>query len=266
MTTDPYGVFIGRFGSFTEIQKSAFGAIGSGENCIITAPTGSGKTEAAVLPVFDKILKGGSESGIQAIYVTPLRALNRDLMKRLESLARELGIRISARHGDTPVKERQAQAAHPPQVLITTPETLQNLFLSQRLRNSLANVGTVIVDELHELYANKRGAQLAVALERLAEVAGEYQRIGISATIGDVDEAGRFLFAGGKGRAIDAGAAKEIRVGIEMPRSRAGTTRSSGRSSASTRRRWRGSKGWRTSSRSPTRSSSSRTRGRWWSR
>jgi ATP-dependent Lhr-like helicase len=218
MTPDPYKIFVERFGSFTEIQASAFGAIEKGGNCIITAPTGSGKTEAAVLPIFDKILRGGSDRGIQAIYITPLRALNRDLMKRLESLSRELGVSIAARHGDTPAKERQAQAASPPQILITTPETVQNLFLSQRLRNSLANVRTVIVDEMHELYANKRGAQLAVALERLAEVAGKYQRIGISATIGNADEAKRFLFAGGDGRIIDSTAAKEMEVGIEMPR------------------------------------------------
>lgn len=81
MTPDPYRMFIDRYGSFTDIQKSAFGAIGSGKNCIITAPTGSGKTEAAVLPTFDKILKDGGGGGIQAIYVTPLRALNRDLMR-----------------------------------------------------------------------------------------------------------------------------------------------------------------------------------------
>jgi len=217
MTRDPYEIFIGRFGSFTEIQKSAFGAIESGENCIITAPTGSGKTEAAVLPVFGKILKGGSERGIQAIYVTPLRALNRDLMKRLESISRELGISIATRHGDTPTKERRAQAARPPQILITTPETLQNLFLSQRLRASLANVRTVIVDEMHELYANKRGAQLSVALERLAEMSGKYQRIGISATMGNLEEARLFLFAGGSGRTIESEAEKEIRVDIEMP-------------------------------------------------
>ncbi len=217
MTPDPYRMFIDRYGSFTDIQKSAFGAIGSGKNCIITAPTGSGKTEAAVLPTFDKILKDGGGGGIQAIYVTPLRALNRDLMKRLESLAKELGISMSARHGDTPVKERQAQAAHPPQMLITTPETLQNLFLSQRLRDSLVNVRTVIVDEMHELYANKRGAQLSIALERLAELAGNYQRIGISATMGDIDEAQRFLFAGATGVAVESKAVKEIRVDIEMP-------------------------------------------------
>jgi ATP-dependent Lhr-like helicase len=217
MTSDPYEIFIKRYGSFTDIQKAAFGAIKSGENCIITAPTGSGKTEAAVLPVLDKILKGGGVDGIQAIYITPLRALNRDLMKRLESISAELGISIAARHGDTPTKERQAQAAHPPQILITTPETVQNLFLSQRLRGSLANVRTVIVDEMHELYANKRGAQLSIALERLAELAGKYQRIGISATMGNLGEAGLFLFAGGGGRTIESRSEKEIRIDIEMP-------------------------------------------------
>ena len=216
MTANPYEIFLSKFGSFTDIQNSAFKAIGSGENCVISAPTGSGKTEAAMLPVFDRIVKTQSR-GIHTLYITPLRALNRDLIKRLTSLANELGVSISVRHGDTPTKERQLQAANPPQILITTPETLQNLFLSPRLRSALANVRMVIVDELHELYSNKRGAQLSVAMERLAEVAGEYQRIGISATLGNGDEAARFLCGRRPYRAIDSKTSKEIRVVIEMP-------------------------------------------------
>ena len=217
MAQDTYKVFLDRFGNFTQIQKAAFEIVSSGEDCIITAPTGSGKTEAAIIPIFDRIIKGGSASGIQAIYITPLRALNRDLMKRFEVLSKELGISVSVRHGDTPTKERQLQAAHPPQVLITTPETLQNLFLSERLRASLANVKAVIVDELHELYTNKRGVQLAVALERLSEVTGAYQRIGISATIGDAQEARRFLSHSKGCRIIESKTSKRIEVDIEMP-------------------------------------------------
>ena len=217
MPSNPYEIFLSRFGSFTGIQNAAFKVLEAGENCVITAPTGSGKTEAAILPTFNKILKESDTNGIRALYITPLRALNRDLIKRLQVLAKELQISISVRHGDTPTKERQLQAANPPQVLITTPETLQNLFLSGRLRSSLSNVKTVIVDELHELYSSKRGAQLAVALERLAEVAGEYQRIGISATLGSSDEAKKFLCGGRQCKLIDAKTEKEIRVRIEMP-------------------------------------------------
>jgi ATP-dependent Lhr-like helicase len=216
MPQNPYDIFIKRFGSFTDVQKASFEVIESGQNCIITAPTGSGKTEAAILPLFNKIV-GSKSAGITLIYITPLRALNRDLMKRLELLAKVLGISISVRHGDTPTKERQLQAAHPPQVLITTPETLQNLFLSPRLRSALTNVKAVVIDELHELYSNKRGAQLAVALERLAELAHNYQRVGISATLGNGEEARRFLCAGRPCRIIDAKSEKEIKVIIEMP-------------------------------------------------
>ncbi len=217
MPADAYEIFLKRFGSFTEIQDATFETIESGKNCTISAPTGSGKTEAAILPIFNRLAKSGSSKGIQLIYITPLRALNRDLMKRLELLAKELGISISVRHGDTPTKERQLQAANPPQVLITTPETLQNLFLSARLRNALANVKAVVVDELHELYSNKRGAQLSVALERLAELSQNYQRVGISATMGNAEEAARFLCGERECKIIDAKTEKEIRVSIEIP-------------------------------------------------
>jgi ATP-dependent Lhr-like helicase len=217
MPSSPYEIFLNKFGSFTDIQNVAFEPIEKGKNCIITAPTGSGKTEAAILPVFDRMVHSGNKRGIELLYITPLRALNRDMMKRLRVLAEELGISISVRHGDTPTKERQLQAANPPQVLITTPETLQNLFLSPRLRSSLANVKTVIVDELHELYSNKRGAQLSIALERVAEISGEYQRIGISATLGNYEEAGRFLCGERKFVVVDAKAEKKIVIGIEMP-------------------------------------------------
>ncbi|MDE1874137.1 MAG: DEAD/DEAH box helicase [Candidatus Micrarchaeota archaeon] len=217
MPVDPYQIFLRRFGSFTDIQNAAFKRIENGENCVITAPTGSGKTEAAALPLFGRVGKEENKAGIQLIYITPLRALNRDMMKRLNVLAEEMGISISVRHGDTPTKERQLQAAKPPQILITTPETLQNLFLSNRLRNALANVKAVVVDELHELYSNKRGAQLAVALERLEELAHGYQRIGISATLGNSEEARRFLCGSRPCALVDAKSEKEISVVIEMP-------------------------------------------------
>ncbi|MDE1851503.1 MAG: DEAD/DEAH box helicase [Candidatus Micrarchaeota archaeon] len=205
-----------RFGSFTDIQKRAIEIVEQGKHCLIMAPTGSGKTEAAVLPV----LKNISErrwNGIALIYITPLRALNRDLISRLEWICNASGITIGVRHGDTEQSERRRQAASPPQILITTPETLQNLFLSQRLRSSLSNVKAVIVDEIHELYSNKRGAQLSVALERLRELCGSFQRVGISATVGNADEVGRFLFAGEEHSIARSVNVKRISVGIEMP-------------------------------------------------
>jgi ATP-dependent Lhr-like helicase len=193
------------------------GPIEQGENCLLIAPTGSGKTEAAILPVLNRIVKSRSSEGISALYITPLRALNRDLVKRLEWLGRELGVRIEVRHGDTPASQRRKQVLVPPQLLITTPETVQNLFLSRGLRSSLKNLRFVMVDELHELYYNKRGAQLSVALERLEEISMGFQRIGISATIGDAQEAANFLFAGRKHGIIQAPMQKNMDITIEMP-------------------------------------------------
>ena len=218
MHIDPYDVFLRKFGSFTDVQKAAIPVVEKGSNCVILAPTGSGKTESAIVPLLSRLLKHEAGKGIAIIYITPLRALNRDLLKRLSQFAAEIGVSISVRHGDTPTKERQLQAASPPYLLITTPETLQNLFLSQRLRNAMGNVKAVIVDELHELYYTKRGAQLSIALERLEELAPGYQRIGISATLGNASEAGAFLCGSRSFETVDSKASKEIRVSIEMPR------------------------------------------------
>lgn len=217
MSDSPYELFLTKFEEFTDIQKLAIGPIEQGENCVITAPTGSGKTEAAILPVLNRISKSKMKEGVCVLYVTPLRALNRDLMKRLDWLGSELGIRISVRHGDTPQSERRKQMLNPPQMLITTPETIQNLLMSKSIRRSLGNLRVVIVDELHELYYNKRGAQLSIALERLEELSKGYQRIGISATIGDIEEASRFLFNERKHRLISSSIKKQTRITIEMP-------------------------------------------------
>ncbi len=216
MQRDPYSLFLTRFSDFTEIQKSSFKIIEDGENCIITAPTGSGKTEAALLPVLNRLLKENGK-GIYAIYITPLRALNRDLIKRLDWLGKELDINIAVRHGDTTQAERRTHSLNPPQILITTPESMQNILLSARLRSSLSNLKVVIVDELHELYYNKRGAQLAIALERFQEVSGDFQRIGISATIGNVEEASNFLFGERKRRTVESKLRKAFEFVVEMP-------------------------------------------------
>lgn len=217
MQKDPYELFLNKFGSLTEIQRISFPEVEKGRNCLIMAPTGGGKTEAAILPALKRVCFQSEGTGIRILYVTPLRALNRDLMKRLEWLAGELDMRIAVRHGDTPQQERQKQAANPPMFLITTPESLQNLFLSQRLRTALSKVKVVIVDELHELYQNKRGAQLSIALERLVEVAGEYQRVGISATIGNVAGAREFLCGERNCTVLEVSGIKKMQVGIEMP-------------------------------------------------
>ncbi len=213
---DPYTLFLGKYGSFTEIQSEAFAELRKKRHCMIIAPTGSGKTEAALLPVLERI-RNEAKEGITALYITPLRALNRDLRGRIEWLADALGVSVGVRHGDTTRKEREEQARRPPMLVVTTPESLQNLFMSARLRRALGNVHAVVVDEVHELYSNKRGAQLAVALERLVEVAGEFQRIGLSATISNPGEASLFLFGGREYSIVESKSAKLFDISVEMP-------------------------------------------------
>ncbi len=188
-------LFLKKFKDFNPIQKLAIPKILNNENTLIVAPTGSGKTEAAFIPVLSKLLdEKEDKKGIRAIYITPLRALNRDLLDRLYWWCDNLGISIAIRHGDTSASERTKQSFRPPEFLITTPETFQILFLGKRLRENIKTVKFVIVDELHEMLNDKRGVQLSLGLERLVNYSGEFLRIGLSATIGDLDLAAKFLF------------------------------------------------------------------------
>jgi ATP-dependent Lhr-like helicase len=201
----------------TEIQKAAIPEILRGGHTLVIAPTGIGKTEAAMLPIIERIVSE-KPKGIACLYITPLRALNRDMMKRLREYGRRLEITIGVRHGDTSQSERLKQSRFPPQILITTPETFQILFLGPRLRTHLKNVRWVVVDEIHELAEDERGAQMAIGLERLSKAAGEYQRIGLSATVGDPETISKFL--GGEGREVKiirVSMAKEIDLAVESP-------------------------------------------------
>ncbi|BAI60201.1 putative ATP-dependent helicase [Methanocella paludicola SANAE] len=191
----------------TETQEKAIPAIMSGDDVLVIAPTGTGKTETAMLPALHGVLNGEGGEGFKVLYITPLRALNRDMLKRLTQWSKELGVSIEVRHGDTPMHERRKQALKPPDVLITTPETLQAIFMGLRMRNHLKTVKYVIVDEVHELASSKRGTQLSIALERLAKYA-DFQRIGLSATVGAPEEVAHFL--GGVDRKV-----RIVQVSIE---------------------------------------------------
>ena len=202
----------------TEVQKRAYPVIRSGKNVLIIAPTGSGKTEAALLPVLAEMLEGGAEP-VTLLYITPLRALNRDLLGRVKWWGEKLGFRVDVRHGDTTRYARSRQAKEPPHILITTPESLQAILPAEKMGKHLENVRFVIVDEIHELAAEKRGYQLSVALERLRKKTGrEFQRIGISATVGSPKTVAEFL--AGKGRdveVIDVSTEKEYRIKVFYP-------------------------------------------------
>ena len=151
----------------TEPQEQTIPKILEGKNVLLISPTATGKTEAAFLPVLSMLLQAPQTPGIKVLYITPLRALNRDLLERLEWWCNNLDIKLAVRHGDTDTKERTRQSRSPPDILITTPETLQAILSGWVLRQHLQSLRWVIIDEVHELADSKRGSQLSLALERV---------------------------------------------------------------------------------------------------
>jgi len=203
----------------TEPQEKAIPAILDGENVFLVATTGSGKTEAVLLPVFSKFLEVPRKEGISILYVTPLRALNRDMFRRISMWAKLLGLSVEVRHGDTEANIRRKQALKPPDMLLTTPETLQAILPGEIMRKNLSNVRFVIVDEVHNLAGEKRGAQLTVGLERLREVTGnDFQIIGLSATVGNPMEVAFFIAGTDRPiKVIECFSLKGYKYAVECP-------------------------------------------------
>ncbi len=203
------------FSKLSEVQKQAIPKILNGSNLLLIAPTGTGKTESAMIPVLNGMLNREG-NGFKTLYITPLRALNRDILRRMEWWCQNLDLTIGVRHGDTKQAERRKQVLHPPDLLITTPETIQALFMGKRLREHLRSVRYVIVDEIHDIAGTKRGAQLVIALERLVRYAGDFQRIGLSATVGNPKEVACFLTGDRPCSIVEVPVAKFLDIRVEL--------------------------------------------------
>ncbi|MGH7165637.1 MAG: DEAD/DEAH box helicase, partial [Nitrospiraceae bacterium] len=236
--------FRGRFGSPTEVQVRSWPAIASGADTLIAAPTGSGKTLAAFLScidtLFQQALARELEDRTHILYVSPLKALSNDVQKNLQEPLAEIAeaalaagllmpeLRVTVRTGDTPAWDRQLMLRRPPHILITTPESLYLLLTARKSREILRDVRTVIVDEIHAVAPNKRGAHLALSLERLDAVAiAKPVRIGLSATQRPIDTIAEFLFGSlainhQPFRIIDIGHRREMDLKVEVPKDELG--------------------------------------------
>ncbi len=231
------------FDAPTPAQAQAWPAIQSGRNVLVAAPTGSGKTFAAFLAAMDQLVREGIEGALpdetRIVYVSPLKALSNDIQRNLEApiegISAELAalglpevpIRAMVRTGDMPQSERARMRRTPPHILVTTPESLYILLTSVSGREMLSTCRTVIVDEIHAIAGNKRGAHLALSLERLEALAGRrLTRIGLSATQKPIEEVARFLIGAAAGACdgaardcsiVDAGHRRERDLALEVP-------------------------------------------------
>ena len=197
--------FKSKFSGFTESQKLSIMDVHKGNNILISSPTGSGKTLTAFLSIISQLTMLSDmnklEDKVYCIYISPLKALDNDIGKNLEEPLREiekiagkeLGIRKSIRTGDTSQYERAKMLKNPPHILITTPETLSILLCAPKFREKIKDVGYVIIDEIHSLADNKRGVHLSLTLERLQNLAGNFTRIGLSATVSPLEKVAKYL-------------------------------------------------------------------------
>jgi ATP-dependent Lhr-like helicase len=231
--------FAQRFGAATAVQELAWPHIAAGKDVLITAPTGSGKTLAAFLSCLDGLVResereGGLPDETRIVYVSPLKALSNDVQRNLESPLRELralagsgaaAIRTAVRTGDTSMTERRQIVKRPPHVLVTTPESLYILLTSDSGRRGLRSARVLIVDEIHTMAADKRGAHLTLSIERLeALTAGRLQRIGLSATVNPPEVAARILVGAERPAPVlvDASLRRDLNLAIELPRDELG--------------------------------------------
>ncbi len=225
--------FRGAFAEPTDVQERGWSAVAAGHHTLMAAPTGSGKTLAAFFWCLDRLAAEPAPPAAarcRVLYISPLKALAVDVERNLRAPMRGLElhceaaglpvpeIRVAVRSGDTAAADRRLIERHPPDILITTPESLF-LMLTSAARRTLASVRWVIVDEIHSVAATKRGAHLALSLERLVELTGrDPQRIGLSATQRPLEEVGRFLVGGGREvHIVDAGRRKTLEVTVEVP-------------------------------------------------
>src|SRR2546423_5957303 len=206
------------FAAPTPAQAKGWPAIAGGGHVLIQAPTGSGKTLAAFLSAIDR-LTATPGHGLRVLYVSPLKALNYDVERNLRGPLAGLQsqLRVAVRTGDTPQKERAAMLREPPDILITTPESLF-LMLTSQARELLRSVDTLLLDEVHAVAGTKRGAHLALSLERLERlVRSPFQRIGLSATQRPLEEIGRFVSGGRPIELVDAGIVKQLDLQVVVP-------------------------------------------------
>ncbi|MGQ0811187.1 MAG: DEAD/DEAH box helicase [Nitrospiraceae bacterium] len=228
--------FRGRFGSPTNVQAQSWPVIQSGSDVLIAAPTGSGKTLAAFLSCIDSLFKQALarelDDRTQILYVSPLKALSNDIQKNLQQPLVEIGdaalqagllmpeLRVLVRTGDTPMLERQQMLRRPPHILITTPESLFILLTAEKSRRLLQTVRTVIIDEIHAVAPNKRGAHLSLSLERLeALTIAKPIRVGLSATQRPIETVAKFLMGQrALPRVIDVGHRREMDIAVEVPK------------------------------------------------